>query len=159
MKRPCAETDVEHGSGLELIDHRHVHVEIGAVGIERVVDPSQPGIVEDGVGHNGIMPLQRHAEPRFRHRGKALPRGSALHRARLLDGERSSAAGASDVVNVQLPFGSGADHLEAEGVVECAHWRVADSVAGADPFRLRVRLRGDAVPSGDSECSGDAIGH
>ena len=54
-KRAGTATNVEHGSDLELFNQRHVHVEIAAVGIERVIDLSQPGIVEDCIGHQAIM--------------------------------------------------------------------------------------------------------
>jgi hypothetical protein len=58
-ERAGAAPDVEYGADLELLGQRHVHIEIAAVRIERVVDPSEPRIVEDGINHNAMRSSAR----------------------------------------------------------------------------------------------------
>lgn len=50
-ERPRTAPDVQHAARLELLDHRKVGVEVTAIGIERVVQGSEPRIRVEGVRH------------------------------------------------------------------------------------------------------------
>jgi hypothetical protein len=61
-----AASDIEHRVGAQLDHHVDVHVEVGAVRVERVVDPGQSRVLEHGVGHPPILTR----EPRRRLLGR-----------------------------------------------------------------------------------------
>ncbi|GAA5098195.1 hypothetical protein GCM10025760_33150 [Microbacterium yannicii] len=47
----CPAADVQDPLRTELVRDRNVRVEVGPVGIQRIVEPREPRIVEDGVRH------------------------------------------------------------------------------------------------------------
>lgn len=50
-KRPGAATHVQHQLGAQLGDDRDVRVEVATVGIQRIVNGSKAGMLEELVGH------------------------------------------------------------------------------------------------------------
>ncbi len=54
-ERAGATTDIQDAGRLELVNHRRIHVEIAAVGVQRVVDGRQPRIIEQPVRHRSTL--------------------------------------------------------------------------------------------------------
>ena len=48
---PGPAPDVKHRAGSDLGDKAGVEIQIGAIGIERVVDLSEPRVLEDQISH------------------------------------------------------------------------------------------------------------
>ena len=66
-ERSGAAADVEHRPSAELVDELDVDVQIAAIRVERVIDPRQPGVLEEGVGHAPIVSgRRRHRTQGFR---------------------------------------------------------------------------------------------
>jgi len=63
--RPAPEVD--HAGGADLLDHRHVGIQVTAVRVERVVHLGQAGAGEQGVDHTPRLP---HSPATRRHTAK-----------------------------------------------------------------------------------------
>src|SRR5207253_3814792 len=50
-ERACSASDIQHPTRTELFRDRDVHIEVTAVGIERVVDGGEPRVLEYGIRH------------------------------------------------------------------------------------------------------------
>jgi len=47
--------DVENAAGAELVDDRRIDVEVAPIGIQGVVNPGQPRILEQRISHAGTL--------------------------------------------------------------------------------------------------------